>query len=124
VPAPHCPGGRHGRQICCKTQNAIKTQLLASNYCSFLLKNWVTFGTRHGLSTISTHHIEVTSCVKLRYTTIGADELTDISSYQTLPADKKTQKVINLERSSSKKLVHFKSIALFYQNPRFFTRPM
>jgi hypothetical protein len=33
------------------------------------------------------------------------EELADISSYQTLPADK-MQKVINLEQSSSKKLAH------------------
>ena len=30
-------------------------------------------------------HIETTSCVKLWDATIGADELADISSYQTLP---------------------------------------
>ena len=88
VPAPHHPGGRHGRQTRSKTQNNDKTQLLASDYRTFLLKNRVTFGTRNGPST---QHIEATSCVKLWDATIGAEELVDISSYQTLTADKKTK---------------------------------
>ena len=40
------------------------------------------------LAVTSTQHIEATSCVKIRDATIGAEELTNISSYQTLSADK------------------------------------
>ena len=35
VPAPYCPGGRHGRRFRKNTQNTNKTQLLASNYGTF-----------------------------------------------------------------------------------------
>ena len=35
VPAPYCPGGRHGRRFRKNTQNTNKTQLLASNYSTF-----------------------------------------------------------------------------------------
>jgi hypothetical protein len=32
VPAPHCPGGRHGRQFVENTQNTNKKQFVSSNY--------------------------------------------------------------------------------------------
>ena len=35
VPAPYCPGGRHGQRIRIKHKNSNKTQLLASNYGAF-----------------------------------------------------------------------------------------
>ncbi len=37
VPAPYRPDGRHGRRIRLKTQNTNKTQLLPSDYRTFLL---------------------------------------------------------------------------------------
>ena len=48
VLVPHCPSGRHGQRICCKTQNTNKTQHLASIYCTMILKNYCspTYGTR------------------------------------------------------------------------------
>ena len=102
VPMPQCSSGCHGRQICCKTQNTNKTQFLASNYFTFLLKNRVAFVTQKGPYT---HVIDVTSCVKLWDATIQGEHISYFSSYQTLTANK-IRKVINLERSFLKKLVH------------------
>jgi hypothetical protein len=35
VPVPYRPSGHHGQQFEWNTQNTNKTQLLASNYCTF-----------------------------------------------------------------------------------------
>jgi hypothetical protein len=68
------------------TQNTNKKLFLASNY-----------GTNQSLVVYenfippkgpSTQLNDVTSCVKMCNATIGAEELADISSYQTLSADK------------------------------------
>jgi hypothetical protein len=60
-------------------QNTYKTQLLASDYCT------LTFETRNEPST---QPIGAMSFVKMWNTTIGAEELTVISSHQTLWGDK------------------------------------
>ncbi len=69
------------------TQNTNKTQLLASNYSTFralvISENFIP---QNGPST---QLIDATSFVQMWNATIGAEELTVISSYQTLSADKK-----------------------------------
>jgi len=45
-------------------------------------------------SSTQPQHIEAASCIKIRDTTIGAEELADVSSYQTLPADKNSKKLL------------------------------
>ncbi len=68
------------------TKNTNKTQLLASNYGTF----WsLVVYENSGTQTNSTQLIDVTSFVYMWNTTIGAEELTEILSYQTLSADKK-----------------------------------
>ena len=42
---------------------------------------------------------------------IGAEELADISSYQTLPEGTKSKKVIKRSQSLSKKLTHICAIS-------------
>jgi len=68
------------------TQNTNKTQHLASNYSTFrslvVCENFVP---QNGPST---QLIDTTSCVKIWDATIVAEELANISSYQTLSADK------------------------------------
>ncbi len=72
------------------TQNTNKTQLLASNYGTLkTLVVYENFGAQNGPST---QLIDVTSCVKMWNATIGAEELADISSYQTLSGDKNVVK--------------------------------
>ena len=70
-----------------KTQNTNKTQLLASNYSSFqalvISENFIP------QNEPSAQLIDATSFVKKWNTTIGAEELAVISSYQMLSADKK-----------------------------------
>jgi hypothetical protein len=69
------------------TQNTNKTQLLASNYGTFWsLVVYENFGTRSGPST---QLIDATSFISMWNAAIGAEELADISSYQTLSGDKK-----------------------------------
>ena len=70
------------------TQNTNKTQLLLSNYSTFraqvISENFIP---QNGPST---QLIDAASFVKMwNATTIGAEELVIISSYQTLSADKK-----------------------------------
>ena len=64
------------------TLNTNKTQLLPSNYSFFLAlvvcENFVP------LNGPSTQLIDATSCLKMRNATIVAEELANISSYQTL----------------------------------------
>ena len=69
-------------------ENTNKTQLLASGYCTFLLTNRFAFGTQN--KPIN-QQIEATNCVKMWNVTIGAEELADISSYQTLWVDKNSK---------------------------------
>ena len=61
VLVPFWPGGRHGyrRRRC--VQNTNKTQLLASDYRTFLLAKLYTFVTQKGPST---HVIDATSFVR------------------------------------------------------------
>jgi hypothetical protein len=67
------------------TKHQTRTKhFLPSDYRTVLFKNRVTFGTRNRPST---QHVETTSCVKMWDTTIGAEELVDISSYQMLLED-------------------------------------
>jgi hypothetical protein len=80
VPAPYCPGDCHVWQFWMKH----KAQLLWSNYHTFF-PNQVNFGTK---IEPYTQLINVTSCVKIWDVWIEAEELADISSYQTLTADK------------------------------------
>ena len=69
------------------TQNTNKTQLLASNYgTNWLLVAYENFTPQNGHST---QLIDAMSCVKMWDSTIGAEELVPLSSYQTLSADKK-----------------------------------
>ncbi len=62
VLTPYQPGGRHGRRRRRRVQNTNKTQLLASNYCTFLLAELSIFTTRKGPST---HVIDATSFVTM-----------------------------------------------------------
>ena len=82
------------------TQNTNKTQFLASNYGTFWsLVVYENFGTSNGPST---QLINATSFVLIWNTTIGAKELTDISSsYQTLSGDK-SKKVVKWLQSRQK----------------------
>ena len=68
------------------TQNTNKTQLLVSNYGTFRLL--VVYENFKPQNEPSTQLIDATSCVKMWNATIGAEELRNISSYQTLSADK------------------------------------
>ncbi len=69
------------------TQNTNKTQLLASNYGTF--RALVVCEIIIPQNGPSTQVINATSFVSMWNTTIGAEELVVISSYQTLSADKK-----------------------------------
>jgi hypothetical protein len=52
VPAPYCPGSRHGQRIRMKHTNTNKTQFLASNYGTFRsLVVYENCGTHNGPST-------------------------------------------------------------------------
>jgi hypothetical protein len=68
------------------TQNTNKTLFLASNYST----SWslVVYEILIPPKGPSTQLVDVTSCVKMRDDTIGAEELSYILSYQTLSADK------------------------------------
>ena len=64
------------------------TQLLPSNYGTcWSLVVYENVVPQNGPST-QLIDIDVTSCIKMWNATIGAEELANISSYQTLPADK------------------------------------
>ena len=69
------------------TQNTNKTQLLASKYGTFwslaVCENFIP------QNESSTQLIDATSCVKIWNTTIGAEELVEIYSFQMLSGDKK-----------------------------------
>jgi hypothetical protein len=60
VLAPYQPGGRHGHCRCRCVQNTNKTQLLASDYCTFLLAELSILVTQKG--TLYSRH----RCNKLR----------------------------------------------------------
>ncbi len=62
VLAQYRPGGRHGHCHCRLVQNTNKTQLLASNYRTFLLAKLLIFVTQKGPST---HVIDATSFITL-----------------------------------------------------------
>ncbi len=62
-----------------------KTQLLASDYCTFLLATLSIFVTQQGPST---HVIDATSFVTMWDATIQTEAINYISSYQTFTADK------------------------------------
>jgi hypothetical protein len=66
-----------------------KAQLLASNYHTCFFPNQLTFGTQTGPST---QLIDQTSDLKICDATNGAEELADISSYQTLSEDTNSKK--------------------------------
>jgi hypothetical protein len=68
------------------TQNTNKKLFLASNYGTN--QSLVVYENLIPQKGPSTQLIDATSCVKMCDATIGAEELTDISSYQTLSADK------------------------------------
>jgi hypothetical protein len=80
------PAAAMVNEIFITTQNTNKTQLLASNYGTFralvVCENFIP------QNRPSTQLIDATSCVKMWNTTIGAEELAVISSYQTLSVDK------------------------------------
>ncbi len=80
--------GRHDHCRCRRVQNTNKTQLLASNYCTFLLAKLYIFVTRKGAST---HVIDATSFVTMWDNTIQKEAISYISSYQTLTADKNSK---------------------------------
>jgi hypothetical protein len=69
------------------TQNTNKTQILPSTYGTF--RALVVCEDFIPQNRPSTQLIDATSCVKMLNATIRAEELTVISSYQTLSADKK-----------------------------------
>ncbi len=85
VLVPYRPGGRHGQRHCRRVQNTNKTQLLASDYCTFLLAKLLIFVTWKGPST---HVIDATSFVTMWDTAIQKEAISYISSYQMLTADK------------------------------------
>ncbi len=86
VPAPYYPSGRHGQQICWKHTKPNKKLFLASDYGTH--RSLVVHENVIPQKRPSTQLINATSCVKMCDATIGAEELADISSYQTLSADK------------------------------------
>jgi hypothetical protein len=88
VLVPYRPGGRHGYCRCRCVQNTNKTQLLASNYRTFLLAELSIFVTRKGPST---YVINATSFVTMRDATIQKEAISYISSYQTLTTDKNSK---------------------------------
>jgi hypothetical protein len=88
VLAPYRPGRRHGHRRRRRVKTQHKTQLLASDYRTFYLAKLLIFVTRKGPST---HVIDATSFVERSNATIGAEELANISSYQTLSADKNSK---------------------------------
>ena len=65
-----------------------KTQLLAGDYCTFLLANLLVFVTQKGPST---HGIDAASFVTMWDATIQKEAISYISSYQTLTADKNSK---------------------------------
>ena len=81
------PAATMGNEFFETTQNTNKTQLLASNYSTFralvISENFIP------QNEPSTQLIDATSFVKMWNATIEAEELTVISSYQTLSAYKK-----------------------------------
>jgi hypothetical protein len=91
VPALYCPRGRHIDDFVENTQNTNKKQFLARDY-----------GTKQSLVVYenfipqkgpSTQLINAKKLHKMCDATIGAEELADISSYQTLSVDKKKKKL-------------------------------
>jgi hypothetical protein len=70
-----------------KTQNNNKKLFLARDYGTN--QSLVVYENFIPPKEPSTYLTDATSCVKMCDTTIGADKLADISSYQTLSADKK-----------------------------------
>ena len=68
------------------TTNINKTHLLASN-CG-INQSLVVYENFIPQNGSSTQLFNATNCVKMRDATIGIEELADISSYQTLSADK------------------------------------
>ncbi len=84
------------------SQNTNKKQLLASNYCTFLLAELSIFVTWKGPST---RVIDATSFVIMQDAMIQEEAISYISSYQTLTADKNL-KIIKQRRSSLKKWLH------------------
>jgi hypothetical protein len=81
VLASHCQRGCHCRQIWSKTQNTNKKLCLASAEAK-------TYENYLPLIGPYTQLINETSLVKMQNAIIGAEELTYISSYQTLQEDK------------------------------------
>ncbi len=69
-------------------QNTNNTQLLASNYRTFILANLSTFVTGKGPST---HIIDATRFVTMWDNTIQEEAISYISSYQTLTSDKNSK---------------------------------
>ncbi len=69
------------------TQNTNKKLFLASNYGTN--RSLVVYENFIPQKRPSTQLIDATSCVKMCDASIGAEGLADISSYQTLSADKK-----------------------------------
>ena len=80
VPAPYCLSGHHGRRSQMKPKNTNKTQLLPSFLMVDDTEKLNNFGTQNGPST---HIINARSCVEMWSTTIQAEELSYILSYQT-----------------------------------------
>ncbi len=72
VLAPYRPSGRHGHRRRHRVQNTNKTQLLASDYRTFLLAKLLIFRTR---KRPSTHVIDVTSFVTMRDATIQKEAI-------------------------------------------------
>jgi hypothetical protein len=68
------------------TQNTTKKLFLASDYGTN--RSLVVYENSIPRKGPSTQLIDATSCVKMCDATTGEDKLTDISSYQTLSADK------------------------------------
>jgi hypothetical protein len=64
-----------------------QTQLLASNNHPFFPKQSNIWDLKWTLYSA----LEATSCINMRESMIRAEELADISSYQTLPADKNSK---------------------------------
>ncbi len=82
------PGGRHGHHCRRRVQNTNTTQLLASDYRTFLLAELSIFVTRKGPST---HVIDGTSFVTMWDAMIQKEAISYNSSYQTLAADKNSK---------------------------------
>ena len=84
-----------------------KTQLLASEYCTFLLAELNIFETWKGPSN---QVIDATSFVTMWDTTIQKEAISYISSYQTLTADKNSKRYEEMMKLVKKVVAYMRPV--------------